>query len=278
MTLMGATIDEGCESLPAVALGRCLDCGDGLGGREACPACGRAYPEVDGIVHAIGELTGLNRIAAGFYDGRSWPRFKPWEQLFLWCNGPGPARARRQVLRHLPRVERARVLEVGIGDGENLAHLPAGWAVYGVDIARSRLAACLGRAPAMAGRLAWAEAESLPFRDASFDAVFTVGGFNYFSDPVRAMREMRRVARPGATLVVADEQPDLIRLSPGRALGLDLIDRWGLRAMGLDPEFVALVQNYRLDVAAVARSAWPGHRRFSIWNRLGYCLVDSTPA
>ena len=31
----------------------------------------------------------------------------------------------------------------------------------------------------MAGRLAWAEAEDLPFDDATFDASWSVGGFNY---------------------------------------------------------------------------------------------------
>jgi SAM-dependent methyltransferase len=234
---------------------------------------------VDGIVEAIGPLSGTNRIAARFYDGPCWPRFRPWEQLFLWFQGPGPAPARRQVLRHLPRVDRARVLEVGIGGGDNLPLLPPGWTVYGVDIARTLLAACRDRFPGLDGRLAWAEAEALPFGDATFDAVYTVGGFNYFRDPVAALREMRRVSRPGAPLVVADEDPDLIRFAPGRALGLDLIDRWGLRAMGLDAEFVAMVQNYRIDIDSVARDAWPGRRprHYRIWNRLGYCLVDPDP-
>ena len=49
----------------------------------------------------------------------------------------------------------------------------------------------------MAGRLAWAEAEALPFEDATFDACYTVGGFNYFRDHAAALREMRRVTRPG---------------------------------------------------------------------------------
>jgi len=48
--------------------------------------------------------------------------------------------------------------------------------------------------------------------------------------------------------------------------------------MGLDAEFVAMVQNHQLDVAAVARAACPGYRRFPIWNRLGYCLVAPAPA
>ena len=59
------------------------------------------------------------------------------------------------------------------------------------------------RFPDMAGRLVWAEGEALPFADATFDAVFTVGGFNYFRDHVAALREMRRVAVPGRPVLVA---------------------------------------------------------------------------
>jgi SAM-dependent methyltransferase len=259
---------------PARSLWRCITCGGGFERSEACPECGRPFPEVDGVVQAIDPLRGTNRIAAAFYDGPCWPRFRPWEQLFLWFQGPGPARARRQVLRHLPRVDSARVLEVGIGAGANLSLLPQGWAVYGVDIAPTQLALCRDRHPATLGRLAWAEAEALPFAKGMFDAVYSVGGFNYFRDPVAALREMRRVARPEAPIIVADEDPDLIRFSPGRALGIDLLDHWALRAMGLNAEFIAMVQNYRLDIAAVAHAGCPRHRRLPIWNRLGYCLVD----
>lgn len=253
---------------------RCVFCPGGPAVGDECPECGRSYPERGGIVEAIGTLTGTNRIAAAFYDGPNWPRFRPWEQLFLWFQGPGVSNARGQVLRHLPRRPRARVLEVGIGDGENLGLLPRGWEVFGVDIARTQLEACVARHPAQAGRLFWAEAECLPFDDHSFDAVFTIGGFNYFRDPAAALREMRRVARPEAPVVVADELPDLYRFAPGYALGLEGIDRLGLRLLGLDPEFIAMVFGHRLDVDALAREVYPGHRRFAIWNRLGYCLVD----
>ena len=34
-----------------------------------------------------------------------------------------------------------------------------------------------------------------------------------------------------------------------------------------------MVQTYQVDILAVARAAWPGHRRFRIWHRLGYCLT-----
>jgi SAM-dependent methyltransferase len=261
----------------AIELACCLSCGHRLEGRETCATCGREHPEVEGILHAIGPLTGTNRIAAHFYDGPNWQRFRPWEQLFLWFQGPGPRVARRQILRHLPQQARARVLEVGIGDGENLPLLPRTWDVYGVDIARTQLSACRDRYPRMAGRLVWAEGEALPFADQSFDAVYTIGGFNYFRDQARALREMRRVARPEAPVIVADEIPDLYRFAPGHALGFESLDRWGLRLMGLDADFIEMVLSRRVDIDSLARELFPKHRRFPIWNRLGYCLVDPDP-
>jgi SAM-dependent methyltransferase len=260
----------------AALLARCLDCSAGLEGRSSCPRCGRAYPEAGGIIEAIGPLSGTNRIAAAFYDGPGWARFRPWERLFLRFQG-GQRGARRQILRFLPRRDRARVLEVGIGDGENHPHLPPAWDLYGVDIARTQLEACRDRFPTMANRLVWAEGEALPFPDGAFDAVFSIGGFNFFRDHAAALREMRRVARPGASVIVADEIADLHRFGVGHLLGFDALDRWWLRAIGLDPEFVAMVLTRRLDIDAIARREWPGHRRVPIWNRLGYCLVDPDP-
>lgn len=225
-------------------------------------------------MEAIGPLRGRNRVAAGFYDGPNWARFRFWEDVFLWFQGPGVTAARRQVLRHLPDREFARVLEVGIGDGQNLSRIPSGWEVYGVDIARKRLDTCAARFPAVSNRLALAEAERLPFVDGAFDAVFTVGGINYFRDPDAALTEMRRVARRGAVLIAADERPDLFRYAPGLALGLEGVDRACLRLSGLGSEFVEMVYTTRPAVEVAARRVWPGHRRVPIWNRLGYCLVD----
>jgi SAM-dependent methyltransferase len=117
----------------------------------------------------------------------------------------------------------------------------------------------------------------LPFPDGSFDAVYSVGGFNYFRDHVAALREMRRVARPGSPVVVADELPNLYLLSPARMLGLEELDLWALRGMGLDPEFTSMVLSHRVNIPALAQRELPGHRSFSIWNRLGYCLVHPDP-
>jgi SAM-dependent methyltransferase len=238
------------------------------------------FPERGGIVEAIGTLTGRNRIAAAFYNGRGWRRFRPWERGFLALQG-GQRRARLPILQHLTPVisngairvaGAARVLEVGIGEGDNLPFLYSGGEVHGVDIARTRLEDCLNRFPGMRGRLAWAEAERLPYADDSFDACFSIGGFNHFGDHAAALDEMKRVTRPGGVLVVADEAPWLHRCGIGHLIGFPRIDAAWMRMIGLDREFVDMVLTQTLDLDALMPSS-EGWQRTSIWRRLGYCMV-----
>lgn len=48
---------------------------------------------------------------------------------------------------------------------------------------------------------------ALPFPDASFDVVVTRFSFHHFVEPAAALAEMKRVAKPGGTVVVTDVAP-----------------------------------------------------------------------
>jgi SAM-dependent methyltransferase len=259
---------------------RCVDCAAPLTAEESgitCDICGRDYPNRAGLLIAQGELTGKNRIAAAFYNSDRWRQFRPWEQLFLKTLGGLPG-ARMQILRHLRHLGTGSLLEVGIGDGENVALLPRGLRISGIDIAERPLAACRDRHAGRGLFLALAEGERIPFADRSFDAVLCVGGFNFFSDPEGALREMARVTRPGGRVVVADERPDLFEWGWGHLIGLPALDTWLMKRVWLGPEFTDMVLGNRLDLAAVARSALHKLEIHSIWRGLGYCIVGTPSA
>lgn len=259
---------------------RCVDCcqplGWPVGSGVVCDGCGRSYPFRDGLLIAQGALTGKNRIAADFYNGERWQKFRPWEQLFLQVFG-GIRGARMQILRHLGHLHTGSLLEVGIGDGANVALLPYNLQVTGIDIAWRQLTACRERHAGRNLLLALAEGERIPFADHSFDAVLCVGGFNYFSDPAGALAEMARVARPGGRIVVADELPDLLKWGWGHLIGWPKLDTWLMERFWLGPEFTAMVLANELNVPAVARTALGAHRIHTIWRGLGYCIVGSAP-
>jgi ubiquinone/menaquinone biosynthesis C-methylase UbiE len=94
-------------------------------------------------------------------------------------------------------------------------------AVLGLDANPEMLAVARRKRP----DVEWHEgrAESLPFPDASFDAVVSQFGLMFFNDRVAALREMHRVLRPGGRLAVA--VCDALERSPGYAALAALLDR-----------------------------------------------------
>ena len=98
---------------------------------------------------------------------------------------------------------KGKVLEIGFGSGCNLPYYPATVdEVVGVDVSAEMLALA---APAVAGSsrkvtLFTHTAESLPFDDQTFDTVVTTWSLCSIPDPVAALREARRVLKPGGQL------------------------------------------------------------------------------
>jgi ubiquinone/menaquinone biosynthesis C-methylase UbiE len=96
------------------------------------------------------------------------------------------------------------VLEVGCGAGVDLARFAKGGAtVTGVDLSSSAID--LARAnlaqQGLTADLRVADAEQLPFADATFDFVFAHGVVQYTAHPRRLIDEVRRVLKPGGEAV-----------------------------------------------------------------------------
>lgn len=94
-----------------------------------------------------------------------------------------------------------RALDVGCGPGALTARLVERLgvdAVVGVDPSAWFVAAVRARFPGLDVREG--RAEALPFADGSFDAVLAQLVVHFMDDPVAGLREMGRVARPGATV------------------------------------------------------------------------------
>lgn len=97
-------------------------------------------------------------------------------------------------------------LEVAIGTGLNLPHYPADVSLTGIDLSPEMLAIARERARTL-GRevnLREANAQALPFKDASFDTVLCTYSLCNVPDEVRTIDEMKRVLKPGGRLILVD--------------------------------------------------------------------------
>ncbi len=128
-------------------------------------------------------------------------------------------------------VEGPKVLEVGVGTGKNMPYYPPGVQVTGVDLSEKMLLRARRRAERMGLSVALLQmdAQVLDFPDDTFDSAVATFVFCSVPDPVRGLREIARVVRPGGRIVLLEhvraEHPLLGRL-------MDLLDPLVARLMG----------------------------------------------
>ncbi len=110
----------------------------------------------------------------------------------------------RILLELLDKVDRARVLELGAGNGRLTPFLRKGAETYlGADAVPEFLQELAqGQAPFSPGSLFAANAYHLPLPDKSISVCVLVRVFNFLDEPSRAMAEIRRVLVPGGTLIL----------------------------------------------------------------------------
>jgi SAM-dependent methyltransferase len=104
------------------------------------------------------------------------------------------------------------VADIGCGNGPYLAELARrGHAgpVVGADLSPGMLHAAKGRAPEAA--LLVADATALPFPDGTADLTLAMHMLYHVPEPERAVRELRRITRPGGQVIVALNGEDHLR-------------------------------------------------------------------
>jgi ubiquinone/menaquinone biosynthesis C-methylase UbiE len=138
---------------------------------------------------------------------RRHPSACPYSQRF-WVEAPHPLITRTRLLDALAPSEGETLLEIGPGTGYyTLDVARAVGRLHVFDLQPEMLDHTLRRARE-AGidnvEPRQGDARSLPYRDAAFDAAYLVAVLGEIPDQEAALRELRRVVRPGGRLVVGE--------------------------------------------------------------------------
>ena len=180
-------------------------------------------------------------LAAGLAAALWWRRHPsacPYGQRF-WVEAPHPLITRDRLLRVLDPRPGERVLEVGPGTGYYTLPVAERLGPDGrlelFDLQQEMLDHTLRRAGPLAARMhaTQGDARSLPYPDATFDGALLVTVLGEIPDQEGALRELRRVLKPGGRLVVGEIAVDPHVVFPGAlerragAAGLSLEHRDG---------------------------------------------------
>jgi SAM-dependent methyltransferase len=115
----------------------------------------------------------------------------------------------RLLAEHLPPLDGLRILKTDLWDEAKNTRILA-WAAargahaFGIDISEPILVQAMDAFRYGCGplRAATADVRALPFRDASFDAIYSMGTIEHFDETEQAVREMVRVLKPGGRAIV----------------------------------------------------------------------------
>jgi ubiquinone/menaquinone biosynthesis C-methylase UbiE len=108
--------------------------------------------------------------------------------------------------RRLLTRARGRILDVACGDGANFAYFPADSTITAGDVSPFQLSTARSRAIATSRNveIRQFDAEHLPFPDATFDTVVSSLALCSYNDPIKALQEFERVARPDGVILLLE--------------------------------------------------------------------------
>lgn len=114
--------------------------------------------------------------------------FKPWRKK-LWA-----------------KVDGHHVLEVGVGTGKNFDYYPANARITAIDFSPQMLKQALDKKSRkqVAVELELMDVQSLPFADNSFDTVIASFVFCSVPLPMKGLKEVYRVCKPGGQVLLLE--------------------------------------------------------------------------
>ena len=182
-------------------------------GKVRSPATGKTYHIKNGYLNMMGRGFGADNIAnlTNFLPGAGFGYEPLWRvhSLSLLVGEHFTNERELRMMTSLVQLDRGGLfLDLGCSAGlytRNMAErLGEDGEMVGVDISPSMIrgAVRLSRKADVNPSFVRADADNLPFADASFAGVLCGGTLNELGDPARALRESRRILEPGGRIAI----------------------------------------------------------------------------
>lgn len=181
-------------------------------------AAGHRIAEAEGreFVNSGSRLESQSSIGAPVSSAPNYPclisvaeGYERWAPTYDSAPNPLLAREERHLWPLLENLQSERMLDLACGTGRWLAKLATRNNVSGVGIDGSvAMLRVAGEKTALAGKIAGAACESLPFGPGLFDSAICSFALGHIRDLATMTRELARVTIPRANLFVTDLHPD----------------------------------------------------------------------
>ncbi len=163
--------------------------------------------------------------------------YRRWAAVYDVLFGGISATGRKQAVAAVNALPGHAVLEVGVGTGLALPHYHPSKRVTGIDLSTDMLHRARTRVERqqIGGVVALMEqdAEATGFADAQFDIAVAMFVASVVPNPRRLLAEMRRVVRPGGTLLFVNH----FAATGGPRLAVEQAMAPAGRALGWHPDF-----------------------------------------
>lgn len=101
---------------------------------------------------------------------------------------------------------KGKVLEVGVGTGKNISYYPDNLNIAAIDFSDKMLMKAREKAEKLNKQVEFIQmdAQDMEFPDNTFDMVFTTCVFCSVPDPIKGLKEIRRVCKPNGKIIMIE--------------------------------------------------------------------------